>query len=300
MIIMKILNFGSLNIDYVYDVNHFMKPGETQASNHLGIFCGGKGLNQSVALSRNGVEVYHAGAVGETDSQMLLNTLSDAGVHLDYIKKVGGPSGHAIIQKDPLGQNSILLFGGANQKIENEVVVEVLSHFEAGDYLILQNEISCMPEIMRQAHEKGMIIVLNPSPMHPDVLKFPLELVDYFLLNEIEAQDICGINEEGEVLIKRMADLFPKAQIVLTLGMKGVQYQFKNINLSHDIFDVKVVDTTGAGDTFTGFFIGSIVKGRGVEEALDLASRAAAISVSRSGAAASIPDLVEVLNWHLP
>lgn len=293
---MKVLSFGSLNIDYVYSVEHFMKPGETQASYSLDIFCGGKGLNQSIALSRSKAQVYHAGAVGESDSAMLINALESAGVNTKYIKRVKGNSGHAIIQKDITGQNSILLFGGANQQTSVEYIKEVLSNFENGDFIILQNEISCIKEIMEEAYVRGLKIVFNPSPMNSEVLKYPLNNVEYFILNEVEAREIIESEEDGEELIKAVANKFPNAKIILTLGEKGAFYHFKDIQLKHNCYSVEVTDTTAAGDTFLGYFIGSIAKEYGVEEALELASKAAAISVTRLGASTSIPELDEVIN----
>lgn len=190
---MKVLNFGSLNIDYTYQVDHFVRAGETMSSESLQVFSGGKGLNQSIALSKAGADVWHAGAVGAGDGDFLIEQMKKAGVHTELIEHLDGQTGHAIIQKDPAGQNCILLYGGANQRITKEMVDRVLTQFEADDFLILQNEISEIGYIMEKAHEKGMKIVLNPSPMNAKILSYPLEYVDYFLLNEVEASDICGI-----------------------------------------------------------------------------------------------------------
>lgn len=294
---MKVLNYGSLNIDYVYEVDHFVKAGETQASKSLTLFCGGKGLNQSIALSKCGVEVWHAGAVGEKDSDMLLEELTRADVNIDLIIKKQGNTGHAIIQKEANGQNCILLYGGANQAITKEDVDQALAYFEKGDYLVLQNEISQIEYIMEKAHEKGMKIVLNPSPMNELISTYPLEKVDFFLLNEIEAQEICGESGTGDELIEKIANRFPKAQIVLTLGAEGSIYQNAEKMLHQDIYKVKAVDTTAAGDTYTGYFIGSVMKGEAIEKALEYASKASAISVTRHGAGPSIPTMEEVLQF---
>ncbi len=189
---MKILNFGSLNIDYTYDVDHFVRGGETLSSKALHLFPGGKGLNQSIAASRSGADVWHAGAVGKSDGEFLIKQLNEAGVNTDYVKRLEVPSGHAIIQRQPDGGNCILLFGGSNQEITRRMADEVLEHFGKGDYLLLQNEISEVGYIMKRAAEKGMRIVLNPSPMDEKIGKLPLENVDYFLLNEVEAESLCG------------------------------------------------------------------------------------------------------------
>ena len=291
---MKILNYGSLNIDYTYSVDHFVRGGETMSSEEMHVFSGGKGLNQSIALSKSGAMVWHAGAVGTGDGDFLIRQQKAAGVHTEYISQLEGKTGHAIIQKAKDGGNCILLYGGANQRITRNMVDEVMSHFERGDYLVLQNEISEIGYIMEKAHEKGMMLVLNPSPMDDKISTYPLEYVDYFLLNEIEAGDICGEQGSGEELLQKLSSRFPGARIVLTLGGDGSLYWDGGQILTQGIYKVPVADTTAAGDTFTGFLIGGLVQGLDAGEALDLAARAAAIAVSRPGAAPSIPSREEV------
>lgn len=291
---MKILNYGSLNIDYTYGVDHFVRGGETLSSYTMDVFSGGKGLNQSIALSKSGAQVWHAGAIGRGDGDFLTDQLKAAGVNTELISVLEGKTGHAIIQKAKDGGNCILLYGGANQEITRAMVDEVMNHFETGDYLVLQNEISHIGYIMEKAHEKGMKIVLNPSPMNEKIGGYPLEYVDYFLLNEIEAGDICGEAGEGEALLKKLAAKFPHAGIVLTLGGDGSLYWDGERLLKQGIYQVTVADTTAAGDTFTGFFIGGLVEGMDAAKALIRAAKAAAIAVSRPGAAPSIPSKEEV------
>lgn len=295
---MKVLCFGSLNIDYTYKVDHFVKKGETLSSESLQVFTGGKGLNQSIALARSGVETYHAGAVGE-DGVFLLQELRKAGVNTDYVKiSREVRTGNAIIQNDRGGDNCILLYGGANQAITREQVDEVIGHFEAGDFIILQNEINELSYIVDKAHARGLKIVLNPSPMNEKILGLPLEYVDYFLLNEIEAGQILGEDisggYEGKILAERLLEKFPSAAIVLTMGGDGSIYKDSTEEILQSVYKVCAVDTTAAGDTFTGFFIGGIIMGCTVREAMDMASKAAAIAVTRKGAAPSIPTLHEV------
>ncbi|WP_312642111.1 ribokinase [Hydrogenoanaerobacterium sp.] len=296
---MKLLNFGSLNIDYVYKVDHFVRPGETMSSESRQTFCGGKGLNQSIALARAGVQVYHAGAVGKADGDMLREVLQKNHVNIDFIRQCEDvATGHAIIQVNHSGQNCILLYGGANQTMTEQHIDETLAGFSSGDFLILQNEINNMRYIMEQAHKKGLVIVLNPSPMNEKILELPLEYVDYFMLNEVEAADICG-TEDKDGLLEQLAQKYPGAKIVLTLGKHGVQYKDGDQVLSHGIYKVPVVDTTAAGDTFTGFFIGSLAQGYAADEALRLASVASSIAVSRQGAETSIPYMDEVKSSKL-
>ncbi len=297
---MKILCFGSLNLDKVYSVPHFVRPGETLAADDLREFCGGKGLNQSIALAKAGGSVYHAGCIGAADGEMLLDALSAAGVDTSLVKRLSCPTGHAIIQVDSSGQNCIVLYGGANQQVSEEQIDETLANFDAGDILVLQNEISSLHYLMEKAAARSMTIVLNPSPMTDSILKLPLDRVSYFVLNEVEAKDLCGEAAEDAAYPAKLLALYPNSRIVLTLGSRGCIYRDQNQEVRFPACRVKAVDTTAAGDTFTGFFVAAVADGAPIRDALSLATRAAAISVSRTGASASIPRKEEVLAFPEP
>lgn len=293
---MKVLCFGSLNIDYVYSVDHFVEKGETLSSLNLEVFTGGKGLNQSVALAKAGAHVYHAGAIGP-DGQFLLDTMADAGVNTDYVAIVKtARTGNAIIQRDKSGDNCILLYGGTNQMVTKEQVDHVLTFFTVGDYLVLQNEINQLPYIMEKAHEKGMIIVLNPSPMNEKILELPLDYVNIFVLNEVEAGQILNRGRESahSHLAEELSKKYPNATIVLTLGGEGSICIDGTDRFTQCAFQVSVADTTAAGDTFTGYFISGLISGKKKQQAMKEASAAAAIACSRPGAAPSIPIPTEV------
>ncbi|MGN0406243.1 MAG: ribokinase [Bariatricus sp.] len=298
---MKVLSFGSLNIDYTYQVEHFVQKGETLSANKLNIYSGGKGLNQAIALARAGAEVYHAGAVGD-DGAFLIAQLKDAGVDTRHIKVCRDVrTGHAIIQNSSDGDNCILLFGGANQTITKEQADQVYEGFHRGDWLLLQNEINQVPYLMQKAHEKGMQIVLNPSPMNEKIFKLPLEKVDYFILNEIEAGLMLDIEKkesiDGEMMIRKLHDKYPNACIVLTMGERGALCMKEQEIIFQKTYCVKAKDTTAAGDTFTGYFLKGMVQGDSVRNSLDMAAKAAAIAVTRQGAAPSIPKWEEVLEF---
>ena len=288
---MKILNFGSLNRDLVYAVDHAVLPGETLASSGMEPFCGGKGLNQSLALARAGAVVYHAGCIGSDGSDLIL-LLQDSGVDTRHIRRVDGPSGHAIIQVDGRGQNSILLFGGANQRISPESIGKTLADFGEGDLLVLQNEINGIARIMDEAHDRGMRIVFNPSPFNESLSAYPLEKVDWFVLNEIEGAELTR-KTEPEKILQAVKEKFFGAETLLTLGQRGAMYTDRNVVCSHPIFPVPVKDTTAAGDTFLGYFF-ALLEEKGPQEALRWASAASAIAVSIKGAANSIPHREEV------
>ncbi len=256
--------------------------------------CGGKGLNQSIALARAGAPVLHAGKVGR-DGEPLIACLQAAGVDTTHVGIIESePSGHAVIQVDRHGQNSIIIHGGANREVQKEDAERVLGHFSAGDCLVLQNEISSISEIIDRAKKQGLTIFLNPAPMDKTVLGYPLDLVDYFIINSIEGRELTG-ESEPNAIVEAMRKRFPRSATILTLGENGVIYADPQTSLTVPAEKVTPVDTTAAGDTFIGFFIAQKMKGEMVETCLRTASRAAAICVTRRGAADSIPRMDEVV-----
>lgn len=296
----KVLNFGSLNIDYVYQLDHFVQKGETISSRALHVYSGGKGLNQSAALAKAGAAVFHAGRIGG-DGSFLLEVLKEAGADTSLVTVDPDiRTGHAIIQNDREGDNCIILYGGANQAITREQIDQALSGFAEGDYLVLQNEINELSYLVDRAFARGMKIALNPSPMDERLLAVDLQKVSIFLLNEIEAAALVhGDSKEPDALLAALREQFPSAEIVLTLGSAGSVYADAKETVRQGIYRVPTVDTTAAGDTFSGFFLAGRLRGLTPGEALDLAARASAIAVSRAGAAPSIPTLAEVEESHL-
>lgn len=289
---MKVLNIGSMNLDLVYSVDHIVQPGETEASFALDTFLGGKGLNQSMALAKAGVEVWQGGMIGE-DGQIFLDACAEYGVKSDYIRTVPGKSGHAVIQRDKNAQNCILLYGGANQKLTEEYVDSVLADFAAGDILLLQNEVNQMTYIVEKAYEKGMQIALNPSPFNEKLDAVDMKKISIFLLNEVEGGQITGRSDPDEI-IAEMLHRFPEARIVLTLGKDGAVYADAKQKHFQPVFKVQAVDTTAAGDTFTGYFLAGLLDGMEVPEILKMSAKASSIAVTREGAVPSIPYREEV------
>ena len=289
---MKILNIGSMNLDMVYRLDHIVQPGETEASSEMNVFLGGKGINQSVAAAQAGATVFHGGMIGE-DGQPFLDACARYGVDSRYIRQVAGKSGHAIIQIDKNAQNSILLFGGANQMLTTDYVDQVLEGFEAGDILLLQNEVNQLPYMVEKAYAKGMRIALNPSPFNEKLDAVDMSKISLFLLNEVEGFQITGLTEPEDIIVK-LLDMYPDAGIVLTLGEDGAIYADRQQRYRQPSFQVQAVDTTAAGDTFTGYFLAGLCEGMAIPEVLKWSAKAASIAVSRPGAVPSIPNREEV------
>ncbi len=292
---MRILNFGSLNLDYVYQVDHFVQPGETLAAGSQAVHPGGKGLNQSIALARAGAKVCHAGCLGQ-GGEPLEKLLQENGVDTAFLLPVEELQGNAVIQVTPSGENCILLFGGSNRCITAEQIDRTLAGFSSEDYLILQNEVNNLPLLVEKACERGMKILLNPSPCNGELKAVDFGKLSWLLVNEVEAFQLTG-EKEPEKAWKKLHEAYPQLSVLITLGSAGsMAYRVEDgstESVRQPAFRVQAVDTTAAGDTFTGFFVGALLAGRSLQEGMRLAAMASAIAVTRPGAAGSIPFLEE-------
>jgi ribokinase len=289
---MRILNFGSLNIDYVHRVDHIARPGETIAGRSLEVFAGGKGANQSVALARAGAEVSHAGRVGE-DGRWLLEKLSGAGVGVSLVEiDPEVKTGHAVIQVEDGGENAILLHGGANRAITPDQIERALSGFGKGDVLLLQNEVNSAPSVIAAAADRGLSVCLNPAPMTCEVRGWPLDKVSLLIVNETEGEALCGEGDPWEMLPKLTE--MTGGEVIVTLGSQGALYAGPGEAIHQPAIEADAVDTTAAGDTFTGYYLARRAAGDPVEQALKTAAAAAALCVAKAGAMDSIPDHIEV------
>ena len=282
----KILNIGSLNLDYVYGVPHFVEAGETLLASRRDVFAGGKGLNQTVAAARAGAKVFHGGAVGR-DGDMLLELLKSAGADVSAVARVDVPTGHAVIQVTPQGENAILILGGANRAVMDETVDGALAKVDPGDILLLQNEINGLGPIIRKAARKGLRILFNPAPMEAAVKELPLELLDTLIVNEGEGKALAGDMDA-------LRAAYPNQRILLTQGSRGAALWTGSELLFQPAFPVKAVDTTAAGDCFLGYYAAALSEGLPYARALKLATAASALAVQKQGAAPSLPLRTEV------
>ena len=238
---------------------------------------GGKGLNQSIAVARSGQKIYHAGLLG-AEGAPLAELLAGCGVDLRYLKHTEVPQGHAVIQVQPDGQNCIFLYGGSNQAVTPQEIDEVLMQLNAGDYLLLQNEIANLTYLLRAAARRGLRVVLNASPISDELLNADLSGVDWLVVNEIECAAMagCGDAQAGYETLKQR---YPSLGILLTLGSEGSVSWKDGTEVRQCAYPVKAVDTTGAGDTFMGYFVGCLAQGMERQTAMQYASMASAISV---------------------
>lgn len=289
---MKVLVFGSLNIDFIYKLEHIVMPNETIKSTTCEVSAGGKGLNQAMAFAKTGLPVYIASNLGK-NGQVLADTLSSGNVDISLLNHVDEDSGEAIIQVDENGNNAIIVCGNCNEHITEEYIESVFSHFEKGDILVIQNEINNLDLIINTAKDKGIILVFNPSPFNHVIKTLPMNKIDYLFINEVEGKQLTSYDDE-KCIVEHILKDYPEMKIVLTLGERGAVYADKCEYIYEPAKKVEVVDTVGAGDTFTGYFIYGVESGKTVKESLQMAATASSIVIGRHGAGNSIPTLNEV------
>lgn len=288
---MKALVFGSLNIDKVYSLASLPEKGETLRCKGYEIHVGGKGLNQAIALKKAGFDVTMAGAVG-ADGAFLKDHLTENGIDTSLLLTTDGFSGHAVIEVDKEGQNQMILFAGANYAITPDYCDRVLENYGEGDLILMQYETSCVEYMTEKAHKKGLTVALNPSPYVKELQGFPYENVDILVLNESEGMSITGENDI-EKAVSALLKKLKGGKVVLTLGGDGAIFADEKEYRKIPAFKVNAVDTTGAGDTFTGYFLNAYLNGETAEKALIRASAASAIAVTKKGAAETIPTKEE-------
>ncbi|MEQ8898279.1 MAG: ribokinase [Roseovarius sp.] len=283
-----IYNLGSINADYFYKVPRLPAPGETLAATSISSGLGGKGANQSVAMAQAGADVCHIGAVGH-DGQWLIDRMATVGIDIRHIHQSQHPTAHAIVMVDSRAENQIVIFPGANQDQNLEMITRVLSESQRGDWLLMQNETSHQAETAKIAAEKGMIVAYSAAPFDADAVTELLPYLNLLIMNELEAGQLT------KALGIQLLNL-PVANVLVTKGIRGADWHDTRLMQTTSIpaFPVTAVDTTGAGDTFTGYVIAELSRGSSPQLALRRAAAAAAISVTRPGTADAIPTMAEV------
>ncbi len=284
---MAIWNLGSINVDHVYRLDHLPRPGETLNAAALDYGLGGKGANQSMAAGRAGAATSHIGAMGQADD-WVIDRLRDSGVDTSHIHRLADQgTGHAIILVDRSAENCIIVHAGANRALTTDMISPSLSQIRAGDLLLMQNETSCQVQAAQAARAAGATVVYSAAPFDIAAVRAILPHVSILAMNAGEA----------EQLFKAVPDDLDIDGLLITRGGDGAEYRDLRGGQTHHhpAFPVTPVDTTGAGDTFAGYFAAALDRGDSPEQALRLASAAAAMQVTRHGAADAIPVLEEVL-----
>lgn len=285
---MPIYNLGSINADLFYRVPHLPLPGETLTASNLTTGLGGKGANMSVAAARAGAQLRHIGAVGP-DGRWAVDRLMEYGVDTRHIATLEVPTGQAVIAVDDAGENSIILLSGANHQISEDAIRAALAEASVGDTLLLQNETNGQAFAAKMGQDLGLRVAYAAAPFNAEAVQAVLPYLDFLILNAVEAAQL----EEAMGLAPQ--DL-PVRHVVVTKGGDGAEFHDNEAKTSRTFpaLPTKVVDTTGAGDTFTGYVLAALDRGLPIPQAMQLAARAAALMVSRHGTADVIPDLKEV------
>ncbi|MBF9029347.1 ribokinase [Rhodobacterales bacterium HKCCE3408] len=278
-----ILNVGSINIDLVYRVPHLVRPGETLAATEFSRGLGGKGANQSVAAARAGAQVRHCGAIGADGADMVAG-MEAAGVDCGLVARLDMPTGHAIVMVDGAGENAIVLAPSANQALPEAEAIRAVGTLGADDWLILQNEVNVSALAAKAARKAGARVVYSAAPFDAGAVAEVMADITHLLVNEGEN---AALEEAG-------IDLPVGLIRVVTKGSDGATWIGPEGEVSHPAFPVsKVVDTTGAGDCFAGNLVAALDRGAGPEAAMRFAQAAAAIQITRPGAAPAMPGRTE-------
>ena len=287
---MAIWNLGSINADFVYAVPHIPGPGETLGTTGRQVFLGGKGANMSVAAARAAARVHHIGAVGQ-DGLWLVERLLEYGVDTRNIAVLDTETAQAIIMVDPQGENAILLHLGANAEIPQTILQNAMAEAQTGDWLVIQNETNLQRTAASLGRKMGLRVAYAAAPFDADRVQAVLPHLEFLILNAVEAEQL------QKATGKTPADL-GLTDVIVTLGADGADWYGAAGHQHFDAIKVDPVDTTGAGDTFTGYVLAGLDRGMPMAQAIGQAMRAAALMVTRHGTADVIPDLSEVQDFQ--
>lgn len=299
----KICVIGSLNMDLVVNVDQMPKKGQTLIGSKFREIPGGKGGNQAVAASRLGGDVRMIGKVGDDGfGQRLLNQLKADKVNIDYIQVEEGPSGVAIITVDKNAENSIVVSPGANFKLTESDIDKCIDAIKESNVVVIQLEtpIDTIKYALEKSKELGKFTILNPAPavkLSDDIIKN----VDLLTPNETELEILSGVTIESEEDIQKAANVMIQKgvkQLIVTLGSKGSLYLDKDKTEFKKSYKVEAIDTTAAGDSYTGALSVAFSQGKSIDEAMDFASKVGALCVTKVGAQTSIPNLYDIENYN--
>lgn len=294
---------GSLNMDLVVNVDTMPKPGQTIIGSNFKEVPGGKGANQAVAIARLNGNVSMIGKVGEDGfGQTLINSLKNDKVDTTYIQTSKGATGVALITVDKNAQNSIVVSPGANFEVKEDDIDNNIEAIKNSDIVVLQLEtpLNTIKYALNKAKELNKYTILNPAPavkLDDEIIKN----VDLLTPNETELEIISGVSIETEEDIQKAAQIMIEKgvkELIVTLGSKGSLYINKEKSMFKKAYKVEAVDTTAAGDSYTGALAVALSQDKNIEDAMDFASKVGALSVLKEGAQSSLPTLEDVKNFR--
>ena len=295
----KVLVLGSINIDFVSFVSRYPQPGETLVSNDFGIFQGGKGANQAIALAKLDVPTLMLGKVGKDIlSDLALSSLKESGVDTAGISKSQKSStGSASIWVNAQGQNSIVIYPGANGEVDEDFIIQHEKFFDDASWFLTQFEVPLKSILLalKLAKKHGLKTVMDPAPVKKFSNNHIWELVDYLLPNEIELKELT----HTENVLKAIHILKSRGvkEVIVKLGKLGAGYEDKSKLVTFPAVPVEQrVDTTGAGDCFVAGFLYGMLQQEDIAQAIKIANLTASYSIQKKGAAISFPNKSEI-DW---
>ena len=290
-------------MDLVVNVDTMPKPGQTIIGSNFKEVPGGKGANQAVAMARLNGNVSMIGKVGEDGfGQTLINSLKNDKVDTTYIQTSKGATGVALITVDKNAQNSIVVSPGANFEVKEDDIDNNIEAIKNSDIVVLQLEtpLNTIKYALNKAKELNKYTILNPAPavkLDDEIIKN----VDLLTPNETELEIISGVSIETEEDIQKAAQIMIEKgvkELIVTLGSKGSLYINKEKSMFKKAYKVEAVDTTAAGDSYTGALAVALSQDKNIEDAMDFASKVGALSVLKEGAQSSLPTLEDVKNFR--
>ncbi len=300
----KVTVVGSTNIDLVAKVPRLPRPGESVGNAVYSRVAGGKGANQAVAAAKGGSLVQFVTSIGEDSfGDESLKNLMDCGVSPQYVHRTDENTGVAIIMVDQDGENAIAVAPGSNHRLLPHHIDEALPALQDADVVALQLEIpmETVMHTLRLCRQLGKVTIVNPAPIPREPLPAEFfQMIGIMVLNETETERLTGVPVFGDMELPNVGARFRKQgvdTVVITLGPKGCYVASPDFEGFLPAFPVKAVDSTGAGDVFCGYLAAALSQGQPMGEAVQIASAAGAICVTRVGAQPSIPYRHEVTEF---
>lgn len=295
----KVLVLGSINIDFVSFVSRYPQPGETLVSNDFGIFQGGKGANQAIALAKLDIPTLMLGKVGKDIlSDFALSSLQESKVDITGIdKSQKNSTGSASIWVNAQGQNSIVIYPGANGEVDEDFIIKHEKFFYDASWLLTQFEVPLKSILLalKLAKKHGLKTIMDPAPVKKISNDDIWGLVDYLLPNEIELKELTRI----ENVLKAIHILKSRGvkEVIVKLGKLGAGYEDKSKLITFPAIPVEQrIDTTGAGDCFIAGFLYGMIQQSDISQAIKIANLTASYSIQKKGAAISFPKKSEI-DW---